>query len=105
MPPNFAYEKDAHLDHFHRPARAISSFLKSVSMKRLLFLFSFIAMFAMAVASSSQTQVNLSELEPLPTETTVIDETASAEEGIGCKKYNDDGKLIAKCFICNCSTL
>lgn len=27
------------------------------------------------------------------------------EDGIGCKVYNDDGTLVAKCFICNCSNL
>lgn len=27
------------------------------------------------------------------------------EEGIGCKVYNENGTLIAKCFMCNCKKL
>jgi len=38
-------------------------------------------------------------------QTECVTQGASNEEGILCKKYNDDGTLIAKCFICNCSKL
>lgn len=31
--------------------------------------------------------------------------SAVKDDGIGCKVYNDQGKLIAKCFICNCAKL
>jgi hypothetical protein len=32
-------------------------------------------------------------------------DTSVKDDGIRCKVYNDNGGLIAKCFICNCAKL
>ena len=56
------------------------------------------AMFAFTPASEQPSKVQA-------VASNAAEAVAMEERGIGCKVYNDDGVLIRKCFICNCSKL
>ena len=46
----------------------------------------------------------LTSSAPASSSKIINEEVCSDVEGIGCKVYSE-GKLVAKCFICNCAKL